>query len=72
MSTTQATRDAFDYEHGGIATEAEATTIAEWLQSRRIGARIEDSGDLFRVWVPRIGGYFWPLDATEDSWNTAV
>lgn len=68
----QAFRDSFDYEHGGTKDETDAQAIVYWLAERGVTAEVEYGGDLHRVWCDAIDGYFWPLDATEASWNAAA
>lgn len=68
----QEVRQSFDYQHGGCKHEAHALAIRDALRQEWTNAEVEDSGDLFRVWVPIIGGYFWPEDDSEERWNHAV
>lgn len=69
--TNEATRVAFDYEHGCFPTENRSEAKATWLFLRLNAptrVEFEDSGDGYRIFVPSLGAYFWPEDASEAAW----
>lgn len=66
----------FDYEHGGFLLTPEGRAARDatalWLLDDGQAVEYEDSGDLYRIVVAGIEGYFWPEDATEERWRFCV
>lgn len=40
-----------------------------FLRGAGIKGRIEDSGDLFRIWMPDHQSYYWPGADTDEAWT---
>lgn len=62
-------REAFDYDHGGTASRADADAIVTYLNHTGAVAAREDSGDLFRVYIAARSAYFWPEDSSDNEWK---
>lgn len=66
-------RDGFDYDHGGFPNHYEGfrstCEVMSFLRGAGIKGRIEDSGDLFRIWMPDHQSYYWPGADTDEAWT---
>lgn len=55
----------FNYEHGGFNTETARDTCLSSIQVWHKDAVAENSGDLFRIYLPHMNCYFWPSSRTD-------
>lgn len=62
-------REAFDYDHGGTASRADADAIVAYINHTGAVATREDSGDLFRVYIAARSAYFWPEESSDNEWK---
>jgi len=61
----------FNYEHGGFQSKNHRDMTGNWLAKMEVTAVKRDGGVLYHIYLPDLGGDFWPEDASEEAWKNA-